>query len=148
MGGTLSALAGCPVVGWCWWPRPVIVAMAMFEVLERDRIGLWTGVTLIAVSAVAVLITRPGDRSLPAMMPPLAFVAAVAVAGQQLVNPAIDDPRQRQAVMLVETLGENAVWVVTATAVAVVLALIGHLVTRRSRNREARAEGSELAVGQ
>ena len=111
----------------------VVITVALLEVVERERIGMWTGVTLIAVSVVAVLVTRPGDRSLPAMMPPLAFLAAVGIAGQQLLSPAIDDPRRQQAVMVFETLGENAVWVVAATAVAVLLALVGHLVTRHSR---------------
>jgi drug/metabolite transporter (DMT)-like permease len=119
----------------------VIITVAMLEVVEHERIGEWTGVTLIIVSALAVLITRPGDRSLPAMMPPLAFLTAVVIAGQQLLSPSIDDTRQREAVMIVETLGANAAWVVAATVVAVVIALLGHLVTKRSGRRAAEAAG-------
>lgn len=113
----------------------VVIAVALIEVVERGQIGQWTGIALIAMSAIAVLITRPGDRSIPAMMPPLAFLAAVVIAGQPLVNDSIDDRWQRQAVMIGETLGENAAWVVAATATAVLLALIGHLLTRRSRRQ-------------
>lgn len=123
-----------------------IITVALFEVVERDRIGLWTGASLLAISAIAVLVTRPGDRSLPAMMPPLAFLAAVGLAGQQLLSPAIDDPRRQQAVMVFETLGENAAWVVAATVVAGLLALIGHLLTRRSRRRSAQRRAASIAA--
>lgn len=110
----------------------LIITVAMIEVVERGQIGQWTGITLIVVSAIAVLVTRPGDRALPAMMPPLAFLAAVVIAGQPLVSTTIDDPWQRQAVMIAETLGENALWVVAATATSVLLAMVGHAMTRRS----------------
>lgn len=112
-----------------------VLIVALVEIIEQGVIGAWTGVTLVVVSVVAALITRAGDRSLPAMMPPLAFATAVFVAGQNLVDHAIRDPWQRQLVMVVETLGRNAMWVVTATVLAGVIGLIGHLVTRRSRRR-------------
>lgn len=115
-----------------------VVGAALVEVRQRNEIGLWTGVTLCVVAVVAAAVTRPGDRSLPVMMPPLAFAVAVLIAGQSLVSNAIADPWKRQAAMIVETLGRNAIWVVTATVLAFVVALIGHLVTRSSsRSRSA-----------
>jgi hypothetical protein len=105
----------------------VVVGAAVVEALVTDRIGPWTGGTLIAVSVVAALVTRAGDRSLPAMMPPLAFLAAALVGGQLLVPPGREAWWARQAAMLVEVLGTNAVFVVVATVLAVVITLVRHL---------------------
>lgn len=96
----------------------------------RDRIGPWTGVTLVAVSIIAPLMTRTGDRSLPAMMPPLAFLAAVLIAGQLLVPETGGSPRTREAVMIVQTLGPNAMWVVAATILSTSIAAIRHFTDR------------------
>ncbi len=100
-----------------------------------DRIGAWTGGTLIVVAVLAASVTRPGDRSLPAMMPPLAFVAAALVGGQLLVTTGNEAWWARQAAMLLDVLGSNAVLVVVATALAVVIALVRHLVDRARGRR-------------
>ncbi|HSO05578.1 MAG TPA: hypothetical protein VLQ92_13915, partial [Candidatus Limnocylindrales bacterium] len=92
-----------------------VIAVAALEATLRDRIGLWTGVTLLVVAVIAPLVTRAGDRSLPAMMPPLAFLAAVLIAGQLLVPASGGSLRTREAVMIVQNLGANAAWVVAAT---------------------------------
>lgn len=113
----------------------LVVGVAVAEALVEDRIGLWTGITLVVVSVIAPLVTRHGDRSLPAMMPPLAFLAAVLVAGQALVEPEGGSWRTRQAVMIAENLGANAPWVIAATALSVTIATVGHLVDRRRRRR-------------
>lgn len=110
-----------------------VIGVALAEVTLREAIGLWTAATLVAVSAVAALVTRAGDRSLPAMMPPLAFATAALLAGQVLVDRGISDPWRRQAVMLVETLGRNAAWVVAATLLAVLISTARHLHDRRRR---------------
>lgn len=110
----------------------IVVGVAFAEALSQDRIGLWTGIALVAVACVAPLMTRAGDRSLPAMMPPLAFLAATLCAGQLLLDDS-GSWRTRQAVMIVETLGSNAPWVLAATALSVTVATIGHLVDRRRR---------------
>jgi len=112
-----------------------VIGVAVAEVLLEERIGLWTGIALVGVGVVAPLVTRHGDRSLPAMMPPLAFLAAVLVAGQALVEPTGGSWRTRQAVMIVETLGTNAPWVIAATALSVTIATVGHLADRRRRRR-------------
>lgn len=109
-----------------------VVAAALVEVTMRDRIGIWTDITLVTVAVIAPIITRAGDRSLPAMMPPLAFLAAVAVAGQLLLETDAS-LRTREAVMFVQVLGANAAWVVAATLLSTSIAAIGYLTDRRRR---------------
>ena len=117
----------------------LVVGVAVAEVLLEDRIGLWTNLTLVVVAVIAPIITRPGDRSLPAMMPPLAYLAAVLVAGQWLLPETESSLRTREAVMVIQTLGPNAIWVILATILAVSIAAIGHLVDRRISRRSASA---------
>jgi hypothetical protein len=100
-----------------------IVGVALVEAAMSARIGTWTGATLLLVSGLASWVTRAGDRSLPAMMPPLAFLAAALVAGQAVL-PAGYDSWQRQGVMLVDVLGSNASWVLAATFVSVCVAAL------------------------
>jgi hypothetical protein len=113
----------------------LVVGAAVAEAVLLGRIGAWTGGTLIVVSAIAASITRAGDRSLPAMMPPLAFLAAALVGGQVLVSDGREAWWARQAAMLIDVLGSNAVFVVAATAASVTIALVRHLVDRARRRR-------------
>lgn len=108
----------------------VVIAVAVLEATLRDRIGLWTGVTLVVVAVIAPLVTRAGDRSLPAIMPPLAFLAAVLIAGQLLVPASGGSLRTREAVMIVQNLGANAAWVVAATILSTSIAAIRHFTDR------------------
>ncbi len=117
----------------------LVIGVAVIEVQLEERVGEWTGVTLVVLSVVAPLITRSGDRSLPAMMPPLAFLTAVLIAGQGLLPQSENSTLTRQAVMIMQTLGPNALWVIVATALAATIATVGHLVDRRSAKRRARA---------
>lgn len=117
----------------------VVIITAVVEVLMREAIGTWTGAALVAAAVIASLVTRAGDRSLPAMMPPLAFLAAVLVAGQALVEPEGGSWQARQALMIGETLGANAAWVVAATALSVSIAAMRHVADRfRARRRRRR----------
>ncbi len=109
----------------------VVIAVAAVEAALRDEIATWTGVTLVTVAIVCPLITRKGDRSLPAMMPPLAFLAAVLISGQLLVaNDGSGFDRVAEATMIVSTLGANAVWVVAATILSTTTAAIRHVTDR------------------
>ena len=108
----------------------VVIGVAVLEAALRDRIGPWTGITLVVVAIIAPLVTRKGDRSLPAMMPPLAFLAAVLVAGQLLVPATGGSWRTREALMIVQTLGPNAIWVVAATILSTTIAAIRHFTDR------------------
>lgn len=114
-----------------------VMIAAVVEALQRERIGAWTTVTLLVVAVVAPIVTRPGDRSLPAMMPPLAFLTAVLVAGQALLPQNEASWRTREAVMILQQLGSNAAWVLVATAVAVTIGAIGHFIDRRIARRRA-----------
>ncbi len=107
-----------------------VIAVACLEAALRDRIGLWTGITLVVVAIIAPLVTRAGDRSLPAMMPPLAFLAAVLIAGQLLVPTTGGSWRTREALMIAQTLGPNAIWVVAATILSTTIAAIRHFTDR------------------
>lgn len=108
----------------------VVIGVAVVEAALRDRIGPWTGITLVVVAIIAPLVTRKGDRSLPAMMPPLAFLAAVLIAGQRLVPATGGSWRTREALMIVQTLGPNAIWVVAATILSITIAAIRHFTDR------------------
>lgn len=108
----------------------VVIGVAVLEAALRDRIGPWTGITLVVVAIIAPLVTRKGDRSLPAMMPPLAFLAAVLIAGQLLVPATGGSWRTREALMIVQTLGPNAIWVVAATILSTTIAAIRHFTDR------------------
>lgn len=123
----------------------LVIGVAVAEVQLEERIGLWTGTTLVAVSIIAPLVTRSGDRSLPAMMPPLAFLTAVLIAGQGLLPQSENSLPTREAVMILQTLGPNALWVIAATALSVTIATVGHLVDRRARRR-ATAPGQDPAT--
>lgn len=108
----------------------VVIGVAVAEVLREERISTWTTVALVAVAAVAPLMTRTGDRSLPAMMPPLAFLAAALVAGQALLPAQESSLRTRELLMLVDVLGSNAPWVVAATVLSTTIAGVRHLLDR------------------
>ena len=114
----------------------VVIGVAVAEALLAERVGIWTTSTLLAAAIICPLITRHGDRSLPAMMPPLAFLTAVLVAGQWLLPQGDNSLRTREAVMIIQTLGPNALWVIAATALSVTIAAIGHVVDRRAERRE------------
>ena len=107
----------------------LVVVAALIEVALREQIGPWTDITLLVVAVVSVLVTRKGDRSLPAMMPPLAFLTAVMIAGQGLPPSQTQTGTwwSQQAVMVMETLGPNAFWVVLATVASTTLAVIRHV---------------------
>jgi hypothetical protein len=108
-----------------------VITVAFLEAALRDRIGPWTGMTLVAVAIIAPLVTRSGDRSLPAMMPPLAFLVAVLIAGQLIVaNAGGGFDRTAEAVMIVQNLGPNAIWVVVATVLSTTIAAIRHFTDR------------------
>jgi len=107
-----------------------VIAAATLEAALRDRIGVWSGATLVTMAVVAPMVTRSGDRSLPAMMPPLAFLVAVLIAGQLLVPANGGSLRTREALMIVQNLGPNAVWVVAATILSTSIAAVRHFTDR------------------
>ena len=109
----------------------VVIGVAAVEAALRDEISTWTGVTLVAVAIICPLVTRKGDRSLPAMMPPLAFLTAVLISGQLLVaNDGGGFDRVAEVTMIVSTLGANAVWVVAATVLSTTIAAVRHFTDR------------------
>lgn len=102
----------------------VVVATATVEVIVTGEIAWWAGAALVAVSVVSGLVTRRGDLVLPVMMPPLAFLVATLVAGQALVESGAEPWWTRCALMVFDVLGQNAVWVVAATASALLVCVV------------------------
>lgn len=115
-----------------------VMAVAVLEAHRFGRIGVLTGMALALVSLVAALVTRPGDRSLPAMMPPLAFLAAILVAGLLVLPSDAAGTWRAAALLVVDTLGSNAAWVIGATAVATVVAVLRRLADCLAERRAAR----------
>ena len=113
----------------------IVVAVAVVEALLTESVGVWTGATLVVLAVTATLVTRAGDRSLPAMMPPLAFLMAVLAGTLELQPPSGTTSWTSQALVLLQMLGRNAAWVVGATLIAVVLASIGPVHDRRVARR-------------
>lgn len=113
----------------------IVVAVAVVEALLTESVGVWTGATLVVLAVTATLVTRAGDRSLPAMMPPLAFLMAVLAGTLVLQPPSGTTSWTSQALVLLQMLGRNAAWVVGATLIAVALATIGHVHDRRVARR-------------
>lgn len=107
--------------------------MAFWEA-ARGGIGSATAGTLLATSVLVALGTRRGDLPLALVYPPLAFLASVLLAGQQLVARGAHWKTQ-QALMLYDTLGRNARAVIGATIIAAALVglrtLVGWLLARR-----------------
>ncbi len=113
----------------------ILVAVAVAEAVVAESVGVWTGATLVVLAVTATLVTRAGDRSLPAMMPPLAFLMAALAGTLVLRPPSASTSWTSQALVLLQMLGRNAAWVVGATLIAVVLASIGHVHDRRVARR-------------
>ena len=125
-----ASAAGLPGVRVVILATGLVICAALLEAMLRERIGAWTGSTLVVVAVVSPLVTRRGDRSLPAMMPPLAFLAATLIAGQLLLPLTGEPLRTREAVMIMTTLGANAAWIVAATIASTTVAAIRHLTDR------------------
>ncbi len=88
-----------------------------------DRLGLVTGIGLLASSVYAAISVRLIDLWTAVLTPPLAYLAAILTAGQ-LTLPAGGSLLTREAWMVFWTLSFNAPWVLGSTAAALVIVLI------------------------
>jgi hypothetical protein len=118
-----------------------VLAAALWAAAAHDAISTETGLTLLATTILAALMTRRGDLVLVVIYPPLAFMTSVLIAGQLLVDHG-HTWRTSEALMLVETLGRNAKWVIAATITGA--ALVG-LRTLMAKLRAKRAPTPALA---
>jgi TRAP-type C4-dicarboxylate transport system permease small subunit len=116
-----------------------VLAAALWGASVRESIGVESVVTLLVTTTLAALLTRRGDLLLVVIYPPLAFMFSVLVAGQLLVDPA-HSWRTGQGLVLVETLGRNARWVIAATITGAVLVGLRTLI-RIVRARRSPAPG-------
>jgi hypothetical protein len=100
-------------------------------VVGRTQLGWLTGISLLAASAYGALVVRREDAYVAVVAPPLAFFLATITAGQ-LTLPPTGDLLVREAIMIVTTLGANAVWIFGSTLVALAIVLV-----RRRRSAQA-----------
>ncbi len=114
----------------------IVIVTAAVEVMATGDLATWAGLALMTVAILSALVTRRGDLVLPVIMPPLAFLAATLVAGQALVESGSDPWWVRCALMVFEVLGRNAVWVVLATACALVICVVRWTVARLAVRRQ------------
>jgi hypothetical protein len=131
------------VTGWkcCLAGTVAVLAAACWGAIANGSIGAETGVTLVVSTILAAVLTRRGDLPLVVIFPPLAFMSSVLLAGQIIVDPA-HSWRTRQVLMLVETLGRNARWVVAATITGAALVGLRTLIdSRRARKSPAGPAG-------
>ena len=107
----------------------VLVAFADAIVFERAGLGWITGLALLAASIYGAFMVRPEDYLVAVIAPPIAFFIATITAGQLTLAPS-GDLMLREALMIVSTLGNNAVWIFGSTLVALAIVLV-----RRWRSR-------------
>jgi len=111
------------------WTGVVVVTLAatvivgFADALLNDRLGWLTGLALLVSSVYSALVVRRADIWAAALMPPLAFVAAVLTAGQLTLRPG-GGFVTREGLMIVETLAENALWIIGTTLVCLVIVMV------------------------
>ncbi len=109
----------------------VVMGFADALVVGRTQLGWLTGISLLAASVYGALVVRREDAYVAVVAPPLAFFLATITAGQ-LTLPPTGDLLVREAIMIVTTLGANAVWIFGSTLVALAIVLV-----RRRRSAQA-----------
>jgi hypothetical protein len=102
----------------------VTVLVAFANVLIADgKVGWPTGLALVISSVYAALTVRREDDSVAIIVPPVAFLIAALTAGQLSIGSAADTLLNR-AVVAFFTLADNWIWIIGATAAALVIVLV------------------------
>lgn len=114
----------------CLMATGLLLVVALLEAQFTGQVGVVSGLALVVLSVVAALVTRPGDRSLTVMTPPISFLLTALVAGQLTLS-APYNWQTAQPLMLLGVLGRNAIFVVLATGLAATISVVRrHLDTR------------------
>ncbi|MGV1004099.1 MAG: DUF6542 domain-containing protein [Candidatus Nanopelagicales bacterium] len=95
----------------------MLLLVALVEAYQTGQLGQVSAWALVVLSVSAAMVTRRGDRSLAIMTPPLSFLLSVMVAGQLTLQVPYDW-RTAQPLLIVNTLGANAPFVIGATLAA------------------------------
>lgn len=102
----------------------VTVLVAFANVLISDgAIGWPTGLALVIASVYAALTVRREDDAVAIIVPPVAFLVAALTAGQLFIGSA-EGSLLNRAVVAFFTLADNWIWIIGATAAALVIVLV------------------------
>lgn len=102
----------------------VTLLVAFANVLiAGGAIGWLTGLALVISSVYAALTVRREDDTVAIIVPPVAFLVAALTAGQLLIGSA-EGSLLNRAVIAFFVLADNWVWIIGATAAALVIVLV------------------------
>lgn len=102
----------------------VTLLVAFANVLIADgKVGWPTGLALVISSVYAALTVRREDDTVAIIVPPVAFLVAALTAGQLFIGSA-EGSLLNRAVVAFFTLADNWIWIIGATAAAVVIVLV------------------------
>jgi hypothetical protein len=102
----------------------VTVLVAFANVLiAGGTIGWLTGLALVISSVYAALTVRREDDTVAIIVPPVAFLIAALTAGQLFIGSA-EGSLLNRAVVAFFTLADNWIWIIGATAAALVIVLV------------------------
>ena len=90
--------------------------IGLIESIFGGGVGWITGVVLLLTTIYAALAIRSTDSSAPIVVPPLAFLVTVIIAGQFSLAPG-KSLVVREAYMIFSTLAMNAFWIIAAAIV-------------------------------
>jgi hypothetical protein len=102
----------------------VTTLVAFANVLISDgKVGWLTGLALVISSVYAALTVRREDDAVAIIVPPVAFLVAALTAGQLFIGSA-EGSLLNRAVVAFFTLADNWIWIIGATAAALVIVLV------------------------
>jgi hypothetical protein len=102
----------------------VTLLVAFANVLiAGGAIGWLTGLALVISSVYAALTVRREDDTVAIIVPPVAFLVAALTAGQLFIGSA-EGSLLNRAVIAFFTLADNWIWIIGATAAALVIVLV------------------------
>jgi hypothetical protein len=102
----------------------VTLLVAFANVLiAGGTVGWPTGLALVISSVYAALTVRREDDTVAIIVPPVAFLIAALTAGQLFIGSAEGSILNR-AVVAFFTLADNWIWIIGATAAALVIVLV------------------------
>jgi hypothetical protein len=100
----------------------VLVAFAN-ALIAGGEVGWLTGIALVVSSVYAALTVRREDDTVAIIVPPVAFLIAALTAVQLFIGSA-EGSLLNRAVVAFFTLADNWIWILGATAAALVIVLV------------------------
>jgi hypothetical protein len=97
--------------------------IGLAESVFGGGVGWLTGVVLLLTTSYAAVAIRSTDSSAPIVIPPLAFLVTVAIAGQFSLETG-KTLAVREGYMIFSTLAVNAFWIIGASIVGTIIVLV------------------------